>query len=133
MHARREMHARQEKRDKELGKLSAISLATDTKLLELMFLKRIARKQALSKCVLCVQECIRGYMWECVHIQAHTHTRTRKQVLSKCVLCVRGCIRGYMCECAHIQAHTHAHTCTRTHKQVLSKCVLCAQKSAKVL
>uniref|UniRef100_A0A7S3QNY5 Pinin/SDK/MemA protein domain-containing protein n=1 Tax=Dunaliella tertiolecta TaxID=3047 RepID=A0A7S3QNY5_DUNTE len=45
---RREIEARQERREEELSKLSEISLATDTKLLELMFMKRIARKQALS-------------------------------------------------------------------------------------
>eukprot|EP00983_Pelagomonas_calceolata_P117330 1160403-Pelagomonas_calceolata.AAC.11 len=44
----REIEARQERREEELSKLSEISLATDTKLLELMFMKRIARKQALS-------------------------------------------------------------------------------------
>ncbi|KAF5826908.1 hypothetical protein DUNSADRAFT_1768 [Dunaliella salina] len=46
---RREIEARQERREEELSRLSEISLATDTKLLELMFMKRIARKQALSK------------------------------------------------------------------------------------
>jgi hypothetical protein len=38
-----------ERREEELSTLSEISLATDTKTVELIYLKRIARKQALSR------------------------------------------------------------------------------------
>ena len=45
----REASLQSEKREEELSRLSELSLATDTKLLELMFFTQIARKQALSK------------------------------------------------------------------------------------
>ncbi len=49
--SRREIEQRQQRREEELGRLAELSLATDTKLLELIFMKRIAHKQALSKWV----------------------------------------------------------------------------------
>jgi hypothetical protein len=48
MHCCREREERQAKRSEDLEKLAELTLATDTKLLEIMYARRLARKDALA-------------------------------------------------------------------------------------
>jgi hypothetical protein len=47
----REAERRAALRDEELAKLGALSLAADTKALEIMYASRIARKELMGRCV----------------------------------------------------------------------------------